>query len=94
MTEMKHRLIAEQLLCLRLVAHDINFDFRSTNGYQFVYVHGFKDGDGYRPEIRISVHTGKEGYYVYYVKNCGIITENASLDDVMEMIGELLCFDK
>lgn len=79
-----------KVLINELVGLDIDFDFRTTNHYQFVYVHGFKNESGYRPEIRISVHS--EGGY--YVKNCGIVTENASIDDVIEAIGEMICFDK
>ena len=62
-----------------------------NNGVIFVYVNGLMqiqkpkrtDKQKFWPEVRISYHAGDYGYYV---KACGAIYDNQSIDKVMNLI--------
>lgn len=76
-------------LMIELVKHNIDFNTRSVNDFTLVYIQGYKDENGYKPEIRVTLHD--DGYYV---KNCDVISEGCTIDDILEMAGELQYFDK
>lgn len=76
-------------LMTELVKQNIDFNHRSVNNFSFVYIHGYKDANDYVPYVRVSKHEGDEGFYCRYN---GLIKENQSIDDILEMAGELTCF--
>lgn len=71
-----------------LVENDTDFTFRCVGNTDFVYINGFKDANDYVPYIRVSDH-GDGGYYIRYN---GLIKEHQTIDDILEMIGEMLYF--
>lgn len=76
-------------LAEQLIKNGVDFDHRCTGNFSFVYIHGFKDANDYTPYVRVSVHDGEEGYYCRYN---GLILENQSIDDILEMAGKLQSF--
>lgn len=70
---------------------DIKYREVRINGGIFVYVNGLmqidkltkKQQKQFWPEVRVSLHEGDSGYYV---KECGVIHENQSLEKVMNYV--------
>lgn len=72
-----------------LVKHGVDFVHRCVGDFSFVYINGFKDANDYIPYVRISKHNDEEGFFVRYN---GLIKENQTIDDILEMAGELQNF--
>lgn len=72
-----------------LLKNGVDFNHRYIGNFSFVYIHGYKDAYDYTPYVRVSVHDDEEGYYVRYN---GLIKENQTIDDILEMAGELQNF--